>query len=211
MSWISCATSAFDEAEVYRLLTGLVVPRPIALVSTVSATGVANIAPFSFYNVAAAAPPVLSISIDLRYDRDEKDTLANIRETKHFVINVVSEPIAARMNVASLDWPSDVDEFAVAGFTPDFATLSVRAPRIAESPAQFECRLMQEIEIGKWTLILGEVVAVHCDGALLDERFRIDMDCLQAVGRLAGDQYCTTDQRFRLARSDDSPDRTLEA
>jgi flavin reductase (DIM6/NTAB) family NADH-FMN oxidoreductase RutF len=205
------ATTELDDARIYRLLASLVVPRPIALVSTLSEAGVANIAPFSFYNVAAASPPVLSISVDRRYGRDEKDTVANIRATREFVVNVVSEKIARPMNIASFDWPPEVDEFAAAGLTPDRATLCVHAPRIAESPAQFECRLLQMIELGKWTLILGEIVAFHCDDRLLDERFRIDMDRLQAVGRLTGNEYCRTADRFTLYRSDDSPDKKLSA
>ena len=211
MSTLTYTTAQLDDARIYRLLASLVVPRPIALVSTVSETGVANIAPFSFYNVASAAPPVLSISIDLRYGRDTKDTVVNIRATHEFVVNVVSEPIAQPMNVASFDWPPEVDEFAAAGLTPDYSTVHVRAPRIAESPAQFECRLLQTVELGKWTLILGEVLAFHCDKRLLDERFRIDMDRLRAVGRLTGNQYCRTADRFSLNRTDDSPDKKLSA
>lgn len=211
MSWLTRATADLDDAQIYRLLASLVVPRPIALVSTVSETGVPNIAPFSFYNVASAAPPVLSLSIDRRYGRDQKDTMTNIRATREFVVNVVSEEIAAPMNIASFDWPPEVDEFAAAGLTPNYSTVSVRPPRVAESPAQFECRLLQTIEIGKWTLILGEVVAFHCDKDLLDERLRVDMDRLRAVGRLTGSQYCRTSERFSLSRTADSPDKTLNA
>ena len=211
MSAIAHMAGELDEAQIYRLLVSLVVPRPIALISTVSQSGVPNIAPFSFYNVASAAPPVLSISVDLRYGRDQKDTVANIHATREFVVNVVSEPIAQPMNITSFDWPPEVDEFAAAGLTPDYSTLRVGAPRIVESPAQFECRLLQTIELGKWTLILGEVVAFHYEKGLLDERLRVDMDRLQAVGRLTGNQYCRTTDRFGLNRNDDSPDKNLGA
>src|SRR5438552_13112309 len=128
----------------YKLLIGAVVPRPIAFVSSTSAEGVRNLAPFSFFNAICGEPPVICFSVSNREPR--KDTLANVRATGEFVVNIVSEEIAAQMNLASGDYPSDVDEFDVSGLTPIASDL-VRAPRVKESRVNMECKLRQVIEV----------------------------------------------------------------
>lgn len=184
----------------YKLLVGAVVPRPIAFVSTISAEGVANLAPFSFFTVASANPPVLCFTASFREPR--KDTLVNIRATKEFVVNIVSEEFAAKMNVTSGEYPYGVDEFAMSGLTAAPSDL-VRPPRVKESHVNMECRLLQTIEVSNrpmgGTLILGEVVRFHIDDAMLEE-FRIDPEKLGAVGRMAGNTYCRTRDRFELIR-----------
>jgi flavin reductase (DIM6/NTAB) family NADH-FMN oxidoreductase RutF len=184
----------------YKLLVGVVVPRPIAFVSTISPEGVLNLAPFSFFTVASANPPVLCFTASYREPR--KDTLVNVRATNEFVVNIVSEEFAAKMNATSGEYPYDVDEFAVSGLTPVPSDL-VRPPRVKESHASMECRLLQTVEVSNQrfggTLILGEVVRFHIDDAIFED-FRIDPDKLGAVGRMAGSTYARTTDRFDLVR-----------
>jgi flavin reductase (DIM6/NTAB) family NADH-FMN oxidoreductase RutF len=184
----------------YKLLVGAVVPRPIAFVSTMSPEGVANLAPFSFFTVASANPPVLCFTAS--YREPSKDTLTNVRATNEFVVNIVSEEFAEKMNVTSGEYPYGVDEFAVAGLTPVASDL-VRPPRVKESHVNMECKLLQTIEVSTrplgGTLILGEVVRFHIDDAIVEE-FRIDPDGLAAVGRMAGNTYTRTRERFDLIR-----------
>lgn len=205
MTTVAYRTSELEPAAIYRLLTGLVLPRPIAFVSTLSPEGIPNLAPFSFFTVASADPPVLAISIDLRYGREVKDTKRNIDETGEFVINVVSEDLAQAVNVASLDWKRGVDEFEQAGLTAVRDNLAVKPPRVGESPAQFECRHLRSVDFGKWCLVLGEVLAFRCREALLNDRMRVSIDALKPIGRLAGNDYCRVDNRFTIERSGDSP------
>lgn len=186
--------------NVYKLLVGAVVPRPIAFVSTISPEGVPNLAPFSFFTVASANPPVLCFTASYREPR--KDTLLNIRETKEFVVNIVSHEFAAKMNVCAGEYPHGVDEFVQSGLTPAPSDL-VMPPRVKESHVNMECKLLQAIEVSNQplggTLILGEVVRFHIDDAMFSD-FRIDPEMLGAVGRLAGNTYCTTNDRFELIR-----------
>jgi flavin reductase (DIM6/NTAB) family NADH-FMN oxidoreductase RutF len=192
--------AAIAPANTYKLLVGAVVPRPIAFVSTMSPEGVANLAPFSFFTVASANPPVLCFTAS--YREPSKDTLRNVRATEEFVVNIVSEEFAEKMNVTSGDYPYGVDEFAVAGLTPVESDL-VRPPRVKESHVNMECKLLQTIEVSNrplgGTLILGEVVRFHIDDAIVEE-FRIDPDGLAAVGRMAGNTYTRTRERFDLIR-----------
>jgi flavin reductase (DIM6/NTAB) family NADH-FMN oxidoreductase RutF len=186
--------------NIYKLLVGVVVPRPIAFVSTITPEGVPNLAPFSFFTVASANPPVLCFTTSFREPR--KDTLVNVRATGEFVVNIVSEEIAAKMNVTSGEYPYGVDEFAVAGLTPAPSDL-VRPPRVKESHVNMECKLLQTIDVSNQplggTLILGQVVRFHIDERAV-EKFRIDPDKLAAVGRMAGNTYTRTKDRFDLIR-----------
>ncbi len=184
----------------YKLLVGAVVPRPIAFVSTVSPEGVANLSPFSFFTVASANPPVLCFSATFR--EPCKDTLVNVRAMKEFVVNIVSEEFAAKMNATSAEFPYGVDEFEMSGLTAVPSDL-VRPPRVKESHVNMECRLLQTVEVSNQplggTLILGQVVRFHVDDAIFEE-FRIDPDKLGAVGRMAGSTYARTKDRFDLIR-----------
>ncbi len=184
----------------YKLLIGSVVPRPIAFVSTVSIDGVRNLAPFSFFNAICGEPPVVCFSTAVRVPR--KDTLANIQATGEFVVNIVSEEIAEQMNLASGDYPHDRDEFEISGLTPVPSDL-VRPPRVRESHVNMECKLMQIVEVSTkprgGSLIIGEVIRFHVDDAIV-ENFRIDPDKLRAIGRMGGDEYCRTRDRFTMIR-----------
>ena len=187
---------AMSAGAVYRFLIGVIVPRPIAFVSTIGSSG-ANVAPFSYFMPIGSRPPLLGVSIGLR-EGEIKDTLANIRETSDFVINIVSEPLAERMVRASGDWPKEVDEFEIAGLTP-VASERVRSPRVAESPVHLECRLFREVPLGDSTLVVGELVCAHVDDALLVDG-RVDVGKLRPVGRLGGDGYSIVRDILHLPR-----------
>jgi flavin reductase (DIM6/NTAB) family NADH-FMN oxidoreductase RutF len=189
--------------EIYKLLIGSVVPRPIALVSSVSADGVANLAPFSFFNAVCSKPPIVLFSTSVRGDGKLKDTLRNIEATKEFVVNIVSEGFAAEMNRCSEDFPPEVDEFKVSGLTPLPASV-VRPALVKESLIQMECRLVQVVHFGKGepgngSTIFGEVLLFHAAGAVIDN-FRIDPSVLRPIGRMGGPQYCRTSDIFNLPR-----------
>ena len=201
--------------EIYKLMTGIIVPRPVALVSTMSRDGVANLAPFSFFSGVGAVPPTVLFCPALRpvasaetgnADSGEagerKDTLRNVEETGEFVINVVSEAIAAAANATSAEVAFGVDEFALSGLTP-IPSEAVRPPRVAESPAQMECKLLQVIYTGRGArsgvIVLGEVVRFHVREELFDN-FRVDPAGLDAVGRMAGNTWVRTGDRIELIR-----------
>jgi flavin reductase (DIM6/NTAB) family NADH-FMN oxidoreductase RutF len=184
----------------YKLLVGSVVPRPIAFVSTVSAEGARNLAPFSFFNAICGEPPVVCFSTSVRVPR--KDTLLNIQATGEFVVNIVSEEIAQQMNLCSGDYPQGVDEFDLSGLTPVPSDL-VRPPRVGESHVNMECKLMQILEVSTRprgaSLIIGEVIRFHVAPAMVDN-FRIDPDQLRAIGRMGGNEYSRTRDRFEMIR-----------
>lgn len=188
-----------SKKDLYKLLIGSVVPRPIAWVSTVSKEGKYNLAPFSFYNVASTKPAILAISIgpSNAEDRgtDVKDTLANIRDTKDFVINVVTMPLANAMHESSMPYLPGEDEFEKAGLTPIKAT-KTKSPLLKESPINMECTLEQIIPLGRDHLVLGRLVCYHVQDELyLDGK--IDVKKLDVVGRLAGN-YAKVNDFFEL-------------
>jgi flavin reductase (DIM6/NTAB) family NADH-FMN oxidoreductase RutF len=195
--------------QIYKLMTGMIVPRPVALVSTISREGIANLAPFSFFSGVGSVPPTVMFCPALRpADSAEagqkKDTLRNVEETGEFVINVVSEAIASSANASSADVPPEVDEFPLSGLTP-IPSDAVRPPRVAQSPAQMECKLLQVIytghEPGSGVIVLGEVVRFHVREDLVDN-FRIDPAGLDAVGRMAGNTWVRTRDRVEIVRPD---------
>ena len=177
------------EAEIYRMLTGAVVPRPIGWASTLSARGVANLAPFSFFTVVCVRPPMISLTIGRRADGGEKDTLKNIRATGEFCFNVVTRAAFEKMVTTGNGFPEDCSEFAAAGLTP-IASVKVKPPRVGEVPIHFECKLDRAIELGRsrHTLVIGEVVLMHVDPACMTGKY-VDMHKLDPVGRLNGFFY----------------------
>lgn len=187
--------------DMHRLYLSFVQPRPIAWASTVSRAGDFNLAPFSFYNMVSAHPPVVLFSPALNRDGGPKDTLANIRETGEFVIATVTEHNAAAMNDTSTDFPRGVSEFERAGLTPLKAT-RVRAPLVKESPVNIECRLRQIIQLGvengAGNVVFGDVLVVHVDDGVLGPDGLCDPDKLLAVGRMGGHLYSRTRERFEL-------------
>jgi flavin reductase (DIM6/NTAB) family NADH-FMN oxidoreductase RutF len=193
--------------EIYKIMTGIIVPRPVALVSTVDRDRVPNLAPFSFFSGVGSVPPTLLFCPVLRAGRTDdraprKDTLRNVEETGEFVVNVVSESMAAAANVTAAEVPPDVDEFRLSGLTALPGDL-VQAPRVAESPAQMECKLLQVIytsdKPGGGVIVLGEIVRFHLRADLVDN-FRVDPGGLDAVGRMAGNTWVRTRDRLELIR-----------
>lgn len=203
----SFETRSLTPMEIYKLLAGSVVPRPIAWVSSLDLNGVPNLAPFSFFTVASANPPVLCVCPAVREARDglrpTKDTLENIRATGEFVVNIVSEETVEAMNQTAAQLPPEADEFEHAGLTP-VPGESVRAPRVAEARVQMECRLRQIIEVSGevmgGSIVLGEVLRFHISEAVLKPNFIVDPGELRAVGRMAGSGYVRTHDRFELKR-----------
>ncbi|MCC7368918.1 MAG: flavin reductase family protein [Chloroflexi bacterium] len=196
-------TREISPRDAYKLLIGSVVPRPIGWVSTVSANDVGNLAPYSFFMAATGNPPTVVVSTGLR-DGKPKDTLQNVLEVPEFVLNLVSEDVGEAMNATSEEFPSDVDELVTAGLTP-LPSSRVRPMRVAEAPINMECKVVQTVPVGDpvtgAVLIIGEIVAWHVRDDLFDaERFRIRMDQLRAVGRMAGDGYTRTNEQFEMIR-----------
>lgn len=185
--------------ERYRLLIGLVVPRPIAFITTRDEKGLINAAPFSFFNVMGEDPAVVVVSLESRPDGSIKDTMRNIARSGEFVVNLVDEPLAEAMHQASANYPPDVSELAVIGLTPA-PCHDVAAERIAESPASLECRMLQSIEIGPTRrIVVGEVLRLHVRDALIEpESKRLRNDAYHPVGRFFGNMYVRTRDRFSL-------------
>jgi flavin reductase (DIM6/NTAB) family NADH-FMN oxidoreductase RutF len=189
--------------NIYKLMIGAIVPRPIALVSSIDARGVRNLAPFSYFTACSSNPPVVVFCPVLRPSQPmAKDTLRNILETHEFVVNIVSEDFADKMNACSAAVPPEVDEFELSGLTP-LASEVVKPARVAESRVHMECRLLQVVHVGdkpgSGTLVLGEVLRFHVSEDLIHS-FHIDPDKLRAVGRMAGSTYVRTTDRFDLTR-----------
>lgn len=189
--------------EIYKLMVGLIVPRPVALVSTIDKDGVPNVAPFSFFSGVGSNPPTVLFCPTLRSSRDNrKDTLRNVEQTGEFVINIVSDSIAGAANATAADVGPEVDEFLLAGLTAIPGEV-VNVPRVAESPAQFECKLLQIVFTGNvpgaGVVVIGEIVRFHVN-AELEHNFRIDPAKLDAVGRMAGNTWVHTRDRFDLER-----------
>jgi flavin reductase (DIM6/NTAB) family NADH-FMN oxidoreductase RutF len=189
-----------ETRDTYKLLSGLVVPRPIGWIGTRRDNGTFNLAPFSFFNVVSVSPPTVLFSGGRHPDRP-KDSVTFAEKTGEFTVNIVSETVAAAMNVTSGSFTADDDEFAIAGLTAAVGA-KVRAPLVAESPANLECKVVDILNLGaegRTRVVIGEVLAIHVREDVLDGS-RIDNDVLQAIGRMAGDTYINTRDRFDLER-----------
>lgn len=188
-----------DPAEIatrnlHGYLLGAIAPRPIAFASTIDQEGKVNLSPYSFFNVFGSNPPTLIFSPSRRVrDNSNKHTLENIREVPEVVINIVNYAIVQQMSLSSTEYEKGVNEFTKSGLTPA-PSQQVRPPRVAESPASFECKVKQVIETGTeggaGNLIICEIVMVHIDESILDESGVIDPFRLDAVGRMGGNWYC---------------------
>lgn len=189
--------------DVYQLLVGVVTPRPIAWVTTLSPTGVVNLAPFSFFNAFGANPPVVVFSPTLRRDGTKKDTLLNLEATGEFVLNAAVDDLAGAVNLSSKELPPDESEVTLTGLhvTP---SVKVRPPRVSESPAHLECVVRQVVPVGAGpiaaNLVIGEVVVIHVRDDVLDDRGRPDPRKLRTVARLGGDYWCRASDLFEQKR-----------
>ena len=183
----------------YKLMIGTVVPRPIALVTTVDPQGRINAAPFSFFNCMSADPPILALGVENHPDMSFKDTALNIRLTEVFTVNIVSHAIAEAMHICAVPFAAGHDELQAAGLTAMPGTL-VASPWIKEAPASFECRRHVTLELGKSRqIILGEIVFAHYHPDVIDvDRMRIDPAKLDTIARLGGNSCATIRDRFEM-------------
>jgi len=191
------------DANLYRTLTSLVVPRPIGWVSTLDPEGVANLAPYSFFNVACVSPPVLQFAPGKRRGRPGRltDSQRNVETTGEFVVNVVTREFAEAMNETSATLAPGESEFDHAGLARA-ASSKVAPPRVAGVVAAFECEHRETVDLGSNALVLGDVVHVHVDDRVVTEAGKVDVREVDAVGRLAGSWYDRLDARFRMERPD---------
>lgn len=179
--------------DLHQFMVGAIAPRPIAFVSTIDENGVANVAPYSFFNAFSSNPPVLVFSSNRRVaDNTTKDTLHNVEKNQEVVINVVDYAMVRQMAIASISYPTNVSEFDKSGLTP-IASDTVAPYRVGESPVQFECKVTDIIKLGDHGgaghLIICKVQCIHIDEEVIDERNRIDPHKLDLVGRLGRAHY----------------------
>jgi flavin reductase (DIM6/NTAB) family NADH-FMN oxidoreductase RutF len=191
-------------SDAYKLLVSTVVPRPIALATTVDLDGRVNAAPFSFFNAVSSVPPVVVLGISPGGSGGDgwKDTERNIRDTGEFVVNLVDEAIAERMNVCDVAFPTGVNELEMAGLHP-LPAAEVKAPLIVEAPVSFECKRITGLSLGPGsTLEVGRVIHIHIRDDLVDpERFYVQTDKLRLVGRMHGrGWYARTSDLFLMDR-----------
>ena len=194
--------ASLEAREVYKLLIGSVIPRPIAWVSTISAAGLPNLAPFSYFNIASSNPPMLLFCPSRRANGAKKDTLLNVEATQEFVIHIVDEPAVEAMNRTSADYPPGANEFEIAGLESAPST-KVRPPRVAAAPVAFECRLFQIVPLGDeqpgGEVVIGRVVLIYVRDDVRVGTY-IDLTALRPVARLAGSGYARVTDTFDLHR-----------
>jgi flavin reductase (DIM6/NTAB) family NADH-FMN oxidoreductase RutF len=182
----------------YKILAGLIVPRPIALVTTVSPNGVMNAAPFSMFNMLGEDPPLVLVSINRRDDDSRKDTAVNIRRTGEFIVHMTDEPMAHKMQRCGDVLPADVSELAHAGLTPVPAH-KVAPVRIAEAPVALECTLYELLETASREIFLGQVRWLHVRDGLVDmESRRVNLEAYLPIARMGGWTYASTRERFEM-------------
>ena len=192
-------------SETHKLMIGSIVPRPIALVSTTSNNGINNLAPFSYFNGVCSKPPTIMFAPARRgWDGKEKDTLINIRNTKEFSINIVSEDIGEKMVKCSTDYEKEVDEYSKSGLSP-LSSKKIKPPIVSESKISLECVLNQIVQIGKndagsGFIVIGTIVLFHIDDEVYDNG-RIILDKLQPLGRVAGNGYIRSTNAFDIIRT----------
>lgn len=188
-----------EEREQYKLLTGCIVPRPIALVTTLGPGG-PNAAPFSLFNMIGSAPPLLMFSVGNQGDGSAKGTLQNLQHCPEFVVHICDEAIAERMNVCATDFPHGVNELEKAGLET-IPSIKVAPPRIIDAPVHMECRLERIVSFGtRHNVIFGEVLLFHFRDGIVNDRFHVDITKLNPIGRLSGSLYGRIRDTFSLER-----------
>lgn len=192
-----------DQKAIYKLLTGAVIPRPIGWISSVSPSGVPNLAPFSFFNAIGDDPPHVMFST-VRSNNTNKDTLNNVLETKEFVVNMVTEDTVERMNRTAEIVAPEVNEFELAGLTP-IPSIKVKPARVKESPITMECELVHHYTLenhkyGGATIIIGKIVMFHIDESVLLDDHKINLEVYKPVARLAGSNYAKLGEIFSIKR-----------
>jgi len=194
---------AMAKSDSYKLLASVIMPRPIAWVVSRDAEGLLNAAPFSFFNILSADPPLVAIGFSAAADREGKDTLTNIKAQREFVVNLVPEELAQAMNITATNAPRGVDETRLAGLELTKCEV-VNVPRIVGSPVGLECKLFQVIETGgTGTIVLARIVYAHVrESAFVNrEKLYVDPAQLRLIGRMHGSGgYCTTRDTFTIDR-----------
>lgn len=187
--------------EGYKLLTSIVIPRPIAWVSTLSPEGIPNLAPYSFFNAVAGAPPTVMFSAGRRASGEPKDSLKNAQATGEFVVNLVDEALAEAMNETSADWEHGISEFDTAGLSAAPSNL-VTPPRVANAPVALEAKVTQIISVegSTSTMVLGRVLQVHVSEALFADDGLVHAERLRPVARMGRNEYTTLGKILKLER-----------
>ncbi|MGI9476162.1 MAG: flavin reductase family protein [Hyphomicrobiaceae bacterium] len=184
----------------YKILCSLVIPRPIALVTSVSEDGLVNAAPYSFFNVFGDTPPIIALGLHRRPERALKDTTTNIHATREFVVNLVDEALAEAMNITAIDFPPQESEIAAANLTLAPST-DVKVPRIASAPAALECRWLHSVNFtADRELLLAEVVRAWTRNGVMDDKYNVNFAAYQPVGRLYYNLYTRNPEVFQLER-----------
>lgn len=193
-----------DYSAVYKLLTGAIIPRPIGWISSISEDGINNLAPFSYFNAVGDDPPHVMFSVG-RGNNINKDTLNNVLNTKQFVVNVVTEALAEKMNLTAQSVPSHVDEFALAHID-SIPSIKVKPLRVKESPITFECELvhhyfLEDHKNGGACIIIGRIVMMHFDDSVLMDNYKINLESYKPIARLAGSNYAKIGELFSVKRN----------
>lgn len=192
-----------SQKNIYKILTGSVIPRPIGWISTISKDGILNLAPFSFFNAVGEDPPHVMFST-VRSGNTNKDTLNNVLETKQFVVNMATEELVEAMNASSVNLPPEGNEFEYAGLTPIASDL-ISPPRVKESPISFECELVHHYSLeghkdGGATIMIGRIVMFHVDESVLLPDYKINQETYRPIARLAGYNYAKLGEIFSIKR-----------
>jgi flavin reductase (DIM6/NTAB) family NADH-FMN oxidoreductase RutF len=193
-----------DYSAVYKLLTGAIIPRPIGWISSISEDGINNLAPFSYFNAVGDDPPHVMFSVG-RGNNINKDTLNNVLNTKQFVVNMVTEALAEKMNLTAQSVPSHVDEFALAHID-SIPSIKVKPLRVKESPITFECELvhhyfLEDHKNGGACIIIGRIVMMHFDESVLMDNYKINLENYKPIARLAGSNYAKIGEIFSVKRN----------
>ncbi len=193
-----------DTRAIYKLLTGAIIPRPIAWISSIDESGTNNLAPFSYFNMVGDDPPHVMFSTR-RDNNSNKDTLNNVLTTKQFVVNMVTEELAEQMNSTAQPFPSEIDEFQMVGVTPIPSSV-VKPMRVKESLVQFECEMVHHYFLeghkqGGACVIIGRIVRMHFDESLVLEDYKINLETYKPIARLAGSSYSKIGEIFSIKRS----------
>jgi len=193
-----------DYSAVYKLLTGAIIPRPIGWISSISEDGINNLAPFSYFNAVGDDPPHVMFSVG-RGNNINKDTLNNVLNTKQFVVNMVTEALAEKMNLTAQSVPSHVDEFALAHID-SIPSIKVKPLRVKESPITFECELvhhyfLEDHKNGGACIIIGRIVMMHFDESVLMDNYKINLESYKPIARLAGSNYAKIGELFSVKRN----------
>jgi flavin reductase (DIM6/NTAB) family NADH-FMN oxidoreductase RutF len=192
-----------EQTAIYKLLTGIVIPRPIGWISTISEDGINNLAPFSYFNAVGDDPPHVMFST-VHSNNSNKDTLNNVLATKQFVVNMVTEDLAEQMNRTSQPIPANESEFELAGLTPIASSL-VLPPRVKECKITMECEMVHHYQLensktGGATIVIGKIVLFHIDESVLLDNYKINLETYKPIARLAGSNYSKLGDIFSIKR-----------